>query len=250
MKRWLVERLARCYPAQWRARYGDEYAALLAECDLRWRDVFDVAAGAWDARWRAAHTHDDETDDVQEQQGMRTRRLLRWLLTLLTLLVGGAALGLWGLSYLVVPPPDPVNMTTVQGTFAQVRGGDCDGCDLVIRLNEYTATFYINRFGHAAPAIQEAYARGDAVTLTVFRRYLDREVPWANGQAVPTMMLAGDGGAFHPEWYNPRAVSYTDHGVHTRGVAALFAGVALLLAVARLRLRHDPRKRKTKLALA
>jgi hypothetical protein len=41
--------LLRCYPARWRARYGDEFAALLAERPLGPFDVADVLLGALDA---------------------------------------------------------------------------------------------------------------------------------------------------------------------------------------------------------
>jgi hypothetical protein len=42
----LLQLLARLYPAEWRARYGAEYAALLEEREPRWRDVVDVAWAA------------------------------------------------------------------------------------------------------------------------------------------------------------------------------------------------------------
>jgi hypothetical protein len=41
--------LLRCYPARWRARYGDEFAELLEERPLGPFDVFDVLLGALDA---------------------------------------------------------------------------------------------------------------------------------------------------------------------------------------------------------
>ncbi|MEO7117657.1 MAG: hypothetical protein ABIZ34_01660, partial [Candidatus Limnocylindrales bacterium] len=42
--------LIRCYPAAWRARYWDEFQALLAERPLGPFDVADVLLGAFDAR--------------------------------------------------------------------------------------------------------------------------------------------------------------------------------------------------------
>jgi hypothetical protein len=42
--------LVRCYPAAWRARYGDEFAALLDERPLGPFDVADVLLGAVDAQ--------------------------------------------------------------------------------------------------------------------------------------------------------------------------------------------------------
>jgi hypothetical protein len=41
--------LVRCYPARWRARYGDEFAAVLEERPLGPFDVADVLLGALDA---------------------------------------------------------------------------------------------------------------------------------------------------------------------------------------------------------
>ncbi|HEV8488283.1 MAG TPA: hypothetical protein VGQ58_00675 [Candidatus Limnocylindrales bacterium] len=41
--------LLRCYPARWRARYGDEFAEILAERPLGPFDVADVVLGALDA---------------------------------------------------------------------------------------------------------------------------------------------------------------------------------------------------------
>jgi hypothetical protein len=42
--------LVRLYPAAWRARYGDEFAELLASRPPRLRDRLDILAGAVDAR--------------------------------------------------------------------------------------------------------------------------------------------------------------------------------------------------------
>jgi hypothetical protein len=44
--------LLRCYPARWRARYGDEFAALLEERPLGPFDVADILLGALDAQLR------------------------------------------------------------------------------------------------------------------------------------------------------------------------------------------------------
>lgn len=41
--------LLRCYPRRWRARYGEEFAALLEERSLGPFDVIDVLLGALDA---------------------------------------------------------------------------------------------------------------------------------------------------------------------------------------------------------
>ncbi len=49
----LAERLASwlvgLYPYAWRERYGNELAALLADCPPSWRDCLDIALGALDA---------------------------------------------------------------------------------------------------------------------------------------------------------------------------------------------------------
>jgi hypothetical protein len=45
--------LLRCYPAAWRARYGDEFLALLEERPLGPYDAADILIGALDARLRS-----------------------------------------------------------------------------------------------------------------------------------------------------------------------------------------------------
>jgi hypothetical protein len=45
--------LIRCYPARWRARYGDEFEAILEERSLGPFDVADILLGALDARLRS-----------------------------------------------------------------------------------------------------------------------------------------------------------------------------------------------------
>ena len=44
--------LIRCYPARWRARYGDEFEAILEERPLGPFDVADILLGALDAKLR------------------------------------------------------------------------------------------------------------------------------------------------------------------------------------------------------
>jgi hypothetical protein len=51
MKR-LARWLARLYPRQWRARYGQEFDALLEDVNLTWRDVFGVALAALEMRMK------------------------------------------------------------------------------------------------------------------------------------------------------------------------------------------------------
>ena len=45
----MIALLLRLYPARWRARYGDEFAAVLEERPLGPFDVADVLLGALDA---------------------------------------------------------------------------------------------------------------------------------------------------------------------------------------------------------
>jgi hypothetical protein len=45
MKR-IARSLIRLYPRQWRVRYGREFAALLEDAELTWRDLADMIAGA------------------------------------------------------------------------------------------------------------------------------------------------------------------------------------------------------------
>jgi hypothetical protein len=52
MKR-LARLLARLYPRQWRARYGQEFDALLEDVNLTWRDVFGVALSALEMRMKS-----------------------------------------------------------------------------------------------------------------------------------------------------------------------------------------------------
>ena len=46
----MIGLLLRCYPARWRDRYGEEFAAVLAERPLGPFDVADVLLGAVDAQ--------------------------------------------------------------------------------------------------------------------------------------------------------------------------------------------------------
>jgi hypothetical protein len=48
----LARLLARLYPCQWRARYGEEFEALLEDASLRSRDVFGVLAAAFEMRMK------------------------------------------------------------------------------------------------------------------------------------------------------------------------------------------------------
>lgn len=244
MKRWLAKRLARSYPRVWRARYGEEYDALLDETELRWRDVADIAAGSLDA-----HLRQDTTDTEETPMQTWKLRLARWLTTLTALLFGGMAALLFILSYGIVPPPNPENLTTVSGTLLSIGGNDAADSDLTIRLHGYDTLFYINRFGYAASDIRTAIGYNTEVTLHIFERYIGVAQPLAQLGNQPTIMISSDAGDFHPDWYNPQAVSHTDHRVQTR----LVAGVLMMVAIGTWLLRRtllQPPTRKRKLALA
>jgi hypothetical protein len=50
----IARALLRLYPREWRARYGDEFLALIADSGLSWREGADVIAAATVERLRAA----------------------------------------------------------------------------------------------------------------------------------------------------------------------------------------------------
>jgi hypothetical protein len=49
----LARALLRLYPRAWRARYGDEFLALVADTGLSWRTLADVSSAALVERARA-----------------------------------------------------------------------------------------------------------------------------------------------------------------------------------------------------
>ncbi|MEO5941050.1 MAG: hypothetical protein ABIZ72_08660 [Candidatus Limnocylindrales bacterium] len=57
--------LLRCYPARWRARYGDEFEAILVERPLGPFDVADILLGALDAQLRLR----GHVADTQQMKG-------------------------------------------------------------------------------------------------------------------------------------------------------------------------------------
>ena len=57
--------LIRCYPARWRARYGDEFEAILEERPLGPFDVADILLGALDAQLRLR----GRMSDIQQGKG-------------------------------------------------------------------------------------------------------------------------------------------------------------------------------------
>jgi hypothetical protein len=61
--------LIRCYPARWRARYGDEFEAILEERPLGPFDVADILLGAVDAQLRLR----GRMSDTQQGKGSPCR---------------------------------------------------------------------------------------------------------------------------------------------------------------------------------
>ena len=62
--------LIRCYPARWRERYGDEFAAILEERPLGPFDVADILLGALDARLRHGR-HAGVTNERRPSMSLR-----------------------------------------------------------------------------------------------------------------------------------------------------------------------------------
>jgi len=58
--------LIRCYPARWRARYGDEFEAILEERPLGPFDLADILLGALDAQLRLR----GRMSDIQQGKGL------------------------------------------------------------------------------------------------------------------------------------------------------------------------------------
>jgi hypothetical protein len=86
--------LLQLYPAAWRARYGDEFAELLAARPPSIRDRFDILTGAIDAR-----LHPQVGADTRPETALRHDRSLGALLVL-----AGALLTVWaglGLTHMV-----------------------------------------------------------------------------------------------------------------------------------------------------
>jgi hypothetical protein len=99
--------LVRCYPAIWRARYGDEFLALLQERPLGPYDVADILLGALDARLRSQHRR-----GLPEQHGRGFTMSLR-----IGGVIGAAMLGLAGLmaSDLIINVDDDITEATFIG---------------------------------------------------------------------------------------------------------------------------------------
>jgi hypothetical protein len=83
MSRARVEKMLRLYPAQWRARYGEELAGLIVESTggerVPWRTTADVLAGAVRERWRAAGLGRDGAPQRRVAAGIATALGAWWL---------------------------------------------------------------------------------------------------------------------------------------------------------------------------
>jgi hypothetical protein len=101
----VIDLLVRCYPARWRARYGDEFAALLDERPLGPFDVADVLLGALDAH---LHLHGPAAASDAGKGFAMSLRIGGWaaigagLLWFLALLGQAAGLAVGGTALLLV----------------------------------------------------------------------------------------------------------------------------------------------------
>src|SRR5436190_178864 len=89
----MITLLLRFYPGRWRARYGDEFAALLEQRQLGPFDVADVLLGALDAR-----LHRRGLGSASDRNGFT-----------MTVRVGGYAAILGGLLWLVALAGNAIN---------------------------------------------------------------------------------------------------------------------------------------------
>ena len=97
----MIELLLRCYPARWRARFGDEFATLLGERPISPFDVADVLLGALDAH---LHFRDPATSVPGKGFAM-------------TLRIGGYAAILGGLLWSTVLAGNAINDGDESGVF-------------------------------------------------------------------------------------------------------------------------------------
>ena len=95
--------LIRLYPARWRARYGDEFEAILEERPLGPFDVADILLGALDAQLRLR----GHGADIHQKRGFT-----------MTLRIGGIAAiigaSIWIVFFLQLSPGKPFQGGAVQ----------------------------------------------------------------------------------------------------------------------------------------
>jgi hypothetical protein len=88
--------LIRCYPAGWRARYGDEFLALLEERPLGPYDVADILLGALDAQLRLRGRHAPGSDRRGISMSLRLGGLAAIIGAVLWAVAGLLSLGVIG----------------------------------------------------------------------------------------------------------------------------------------------------------
>ena len=86
--------LIRCYPAAWRERYGDEFAAVLDERPLGPFDVADVLLGALDARLRMR----DRRAGLTERKGFNMSLRIGGIAAILGAAEPGESPGSWAMA--------------------------------------------------------------------------------------------------------------------------------------------------------
>lgn len=110
MKQWLIY----LYPRTWRARYGDEFCAVLDQQRLTIADVIDIIRGAFDAHWTTvlAASKDPTTLPRLLSQVMP----LVWLAIIVGLFLVPSVGAFWPAArwYVVARPPLPTHAMHIQ----------------------------------------------------------------------------------------------------------------------------------------
>lgn len=101
--------LLRLYPPAWRARYADEFAALLADTALTPGKILDIAIGALDARWSGDYPS-TAGDDRRVRRPMVDR-----LLALLAAAGGIFFAALMAISLVASPPESGLGYVVLLG---------------------------------------------------------------------------------------------------------------------------------------
>ena len=113
----LARALLRLYPRAWRARYGDEFLALVDDQGLSWRGIVDVVAAACVERVRSIVSAMRDWDDPASLPSNSTPSVREWIADRAALfaLVGAAvlALGAIGVPY----PPRRLSLQFVLQLF-------------------------------------------------------------------------------------------------------------------------------------
>lgn len=234
MKKRLMRHLVRLYPKHWRERYEAEFLLMLDNLTPRWWDVIDTFWAMLDA-----HLNVERHREARKM----LKQGLRWLVTAMIALATLAGVGLLALSFLIVPPPTPDNITEISGTLAAIEPTCCadESTDMGIRLAESDRYFYINRAGLDAEMVRQDFPLGETVTLTVFETYLSGGRALLT-ESVPTVGITSETSSYRPTWF--AGTPFTDHRVNGYSVALVILGVAAGLIILRVSILGEPRKRK------